>query len=103
MVGHETIANSVGFTLYALACNPDIQQRLRDEILSAEDLSYENIQKLDYLDAVMKEGYENSPHAAKIPRRKEASLPITVLILDVIVSEYILLRPIPSASISRTT
>lgn len=56
MVGHETTAGSVSLTTYALACNPEIQQKLRDELNSVGDITYENIQKLEYLDAVVKEG-----------------------------------------------
>lgn len=57
MVGHETIASSLAFTIYALACNDGIQKNLRREIVSAGALTYENIQNLTYLDAVVKEGY----------------------------------------------
>ena len=32
MVGHETTAGSLAFTLLELARNPAVQQRLRDEI-----------------------------------------------------------------------
>lgn len=57
MVGHETTAGSVALTTYALARNPEIQQKLRDELISAGDITYESIQKLEYLDAIVKEGY----------------------------------------------
>lgn len=57
MVGHETTAGSVALTTYALARNPEMQQRLRDELISAGDITYESIQKLEYLDAIVKEGY----------------------------------------------
>ena len=57
MVGHETIAGAVNFTLLSLAQHPEKQQRLREEVLKfGGDLSYEDIQKLEYLDAVVKEG-----------------------------------------------
>lgn len=40
-----------------LARHPDKQQKLRTEILQgARELSYDDIQKLPYLDAVVKEG-----------------------------------------------
>lgn len=58
MVGHETTAGSLAFTLLELAKNPAVQQRLRDEIRSVgRDLNYDDIQRLQYLDAVVKEGY----------------------------------------------
>ena len=58
MVGHETTAGSLAFTLLELARKPEIQQRLRDEIRAVgRDLSYDDIQRLQFLDAVVKEGY----------------------------------------------
>ncbi|EIM88819.1 cytochrome P450 [Stereum hirsutum FP-91666 SS1] len=69
MVGHETTAGSVALTTYALARNPEMQQKLRDELISAGDITYESIQKLEYLDAIVKEGlrvYPASPHTERI-------------------------------------
>ncbi|KAJ7269626.1 cytochrome P450 [Mycena rebaudengoi] len=52
MVGHETTAGSLSFTLWQLARYPAVQDRLRAEVLShGRDLSYDDIQKLEYLDA----------------------------------------------------
>ena len=57
MVGHETTAGSLNFTLLELSRRLDVQQRLRDEVRSAgRDLSYDDIQRLEFLDAVVKEG-----------------------------------------------
>ena len=62
MVGHETTAGSLAFTLLELARNPAVQQRLRDEIRTVgRDLNYDDIQRLEYLDAVVKEGYVTCP------------------------------------------
>ena len=57
MVGHETTAGSLSFTLLELARNPEVQQRLREEIRQVgRDLGYDDIQRLEFLDAVVKEG-----------------------------------------------
>ena len=57
MVGHETTAGSLNFTLLDLARNPEVQQKLREEIQTfGQDLDYDNVQKLEYLDAVVREG-----------------------------------------------
>jgi len=83
MVGHETIAGAINFTLLSLAQNPEIQQRLRDEVLQVGELSYDSVQKLPYLDAVVKEGlrvHPSSPQTERVVLRDDViplSKPIT--------------------------
>ena len=58
MVGHETSAMTINFILHSLATNLDIQNKLREEIQEVgRSLSYESVNKLVYLDAVIREGY----------------------------------------------
>ncbi|KAJ4480254.1 cytochrome P450 [Lentinula aciculospora] len=61
MVGHETSASSLIFTLLELARSPVIQEKLREEIQSAGYLDYDSVSKLEYLDAVVKEGLRLYP------------------------------------------
>ncbi|KAJ7634583.1 cytochrome P450 [Roridomyces roridus] len=69
MVGHETTAGSLAFTLWELARNPAIQDRLREEILSCgRDLSHDDIQKLEFLDAIVKEGLRLHPASPQTER-----------------------------------
>ncbi|TRM62233.1 cytochrome P450 [Schizophyllum amplum] len=69
LVGSETIAGSLAYTLWELARHKDIQTRLRDELLAAgPDLTYETIQRLPYLDAVMKEGLRVHPASPQTER-----------------------------------
>ncbi|KAJ7449144.1 cytochrome P450 [Mycena galericulata] len=69
MVGHETTAGSLNFTLWELARQPAIQDRLRAEVLSyGRDLSYDDIQKLEFLDAVVKEGLRLHPASPQTER-----------------------------------
>ncbi|KAH9852216.1 cytochrome P450 [Lenzites betulinus] len=69
MVGHETTAGSLSFTLLELARNPAVQEKLRDEIRrSGRDLSYDDIQRLEYLDAVVKEGLRLHPASPQTER-----------------------------------
>ncbi|KAJ7634580.1 cytochrome P450 [Roridomyces roridus] len=69
MAGHETTASTLTFTLWELARQPAIQDRLRAEILSyGVDLSYDDIQKLEFLDAVVKEGLRLYPAAPQTER-----------------------------------
>lgn len=57
MVGHETTAGSLNFTLLELARRPGLQRRLREEVRrKGRELTYEDVQRLELLDAVVKEG-----------------------------------------------
>lgn len=64
VAGHETTGSTIAFSLYALACNQDIQNQLRDEVLSFPgEPTYDdfaNIDTLPLLDAVCKESYVNT-------------------------------------------
>ena len=53
--GFETAATTISFCLYELALNPDIQDRLRNEIDTVlkkhgGSVTYEGIQEMSYLD-----------------------------------------------------
>lgn len=57
MVGHETTAMTISCLLLELARNAQSQEKLRDEVLKfGQRLTYDNVNKLVYLDAVIKEG-----------------------------------------------
>ncbi|OBZ67495.1 11-oxo-beta-amyrin 30-oxidase [Grifola frondosa] len=69
MVGHETTAGSLSFTLLELARKPEVQQRLREEVRQfGRDLGYDDIQKLEFLDAVVKEGLRMHPASPQTER-----------------------------------
>ena len=69
MVGHETTAGSVAFTLLELARHPAVQSRLRAEVRSTgRDLTYDDLQRLPFLDAVVKEGLRLHPASPQTER-----------------------------------
>ncbi|KAI8976580.1 cytochrome P450 [Trametes punicea] len=69
MVGHETTAGTLSFTLLELARHPDIQQRLREEIRTlGRELRYDDVQRLEFLDAVVKEGLRLHPASPQTER-----------------------------------
>ncbi|XP_050513843.1 cytochrome P450 6k1-like [Diabrotica virgifera virgifera] len=59
IAGPETTASIISFALYELALNPDIQEKLRNEIKDNYEIhkgfTYEGIQKNKYLDMVVHE------------------------------------------------
>lgn len=57
VAGHETLATSASWALYALSKAPAVQSKLRKELtaLPTESPTMEEINSLPYLDAVVKE------------------------------------------------
>ncbi|OTF79065.1 cytochrome P450-like protein [Euroglyphus maynei] len=57
--GYETTASTLTFALYELAMNPDMQNRLYDEVMAVvnngDPLDYDHVMKLSYLDAFIAE------------------------------------------------
>lgn len=55
----DTTSNALSITLSLIAQHPDVQEKLRKEILEAsnggEDLEYDTLVSLPYLDAVCRE------------------------------------------------
>lgn len=56
IAGHETTAALLSFILYALAVNPECQEKLYQEIISYEgNIDYDTIARMQYLDACVSE------------------------------------------------
>lgn len=57
VAGHETTSTATVWCLYALTQAPEVQQKLRDELLSVptENPSMDELNELPYLDAVVRE------------------------------------------------
>lgn len=66
IAGHETTANALTFTLHLLGNHPEIQQKVLDEILEIEsqtDDVVEQLQKMNYINAVINESMRLYPPA----------------------------------------
>ncbi|KAJ4434864.1 hypothetical protein ANN_23435, partial [Periplaneta americana] len=64
--GFETSSTTITFCLYELAQNPDIQERVREEIHASlrkygENVTYDSIQEMGYLDKVVAETLRKYP------------------------------------------
>ncbi|XP_017779349.1 PREDICTED: cytochrome P450 6k1-like [Nicrophorus vespilloides] len=90
LAGYETTSSLISFTLYELAMNEDIQQKLRHEIFDSlaveEDgnFSYENIIDLSYLNKVISESLRKYPTLPLIERKcvKDYQIPGTKIIIE---------------------
>ncbi|XP_015114497.1 probable cytochrome P450 6a13 [Diachasma alloeum] len=76
VAGHETSSTTIAFCLYELALNPEIQTKVREEILDAivgtdGKLTYEAVQDIKYLDKVLLETLRKYPLAPLLSRRCE--------------------------------
>ncbi|KAF7344511.1 Rint-1 family protein [Mycena sanguinolenta] len=84
----DTTSSALSRTLHVLAQRPDVQEKLRQEIRSArhegDELSYNDLESLEYLDAVCRETLRLYPPVAFVVRtvRQDVALttstPITV-------------------------
>ena len=73
LAGYETSSNTLSFTAYFLATNPDVQEKLRTEIKDAmestADISlYELTHSIEYLDCVIKESQRMFPPGSQANR-----------------------------------
>ncbi|KAL9703497.1 hypothetical protein quinque_007015 [Culex quinquefasciatus] len=74
LAGFDTVSTALTFLSYELLVNPDIQQRLYEEILSVEEtlnckpLSYEVLQRMQYMDMVVSETLRKWPPAPFVDR-----------------------------------
>ncbi|XP_069671899.1 probable cytochrome P450 6a14 isoform X2 [Periplaneta americana] len=89
LAGFETSATTMSFCLYELALNPDIQDRLREDIdtvLEKHDgnITYEAIQEMSYLDNVVSETLRKHPTAPFLIREctKEYKIPDSEIVVD---------------------
>ncbi|XP_037040680.1 probable cytochrome P450 9f2 [Bradysia coprophila] len=75
LAGFDTSSSMLSFLSHELTMNPDIQQKLYDEVrqtfdnLNGQRLTYDALQKMKYMDACISEGLRHWPPAATTDRR----------------------------------
>ncbi|XP_069561396.1 thromboxane-A synthase [Brachyistius frenatus] len=72
LAGYETSSNTLGFTCYLLAINPECQRRVQEEVddffTRHDSPDYTNVQELKYLDMVISEALRLYPPGFRFAR-----------------------------------
>ncbi|OWF35896.1 cytochrome P450 3A9-like [Mizuhopecten yessoensis] len=79
LAGYETTASLLSFTAYEMVCNPDVQDRIYEEIveqLGDEEPTYDNIGKLKYMELVLNETLRLYPTLSRINREAAKTIEI---------------------------
>ncbi|CAH1382253.1 unnamed protein product [Tenebrio molitor] len=89
VAGFDSTASCMTFALYELSKNPDIQEKLRNEITEVlskhqNNLTYDAIQDMEYLDQVVNETLRKYPPAPLTVREctKDCNLPDTNFVVE---------------------
>ncbi|XP_063369398.1 cytochrome P450 6B5-like [Cydia amplana] len=85
--GYESSASTMGFLLYQLALNQDIQEKLYEEIKEAlenREMTYDAIMNLSYMEKVFNETLRMYPIITKLKRRAKTAykIPETDITID---------------------
>ncbi|KHJ42753.1 unspecific monooxygenase [Trichuris suis] len=75
LAGYETTSNALSYTIYELARHPEVQEKLRSEIMDYhksddEKPTYESVQRMVYLDCVIRETLRLYPVASWVVGRR---------------------------------
>lgn len=78
MAGYETTAHTLSFTLFSIAAHAHVQNSLVKELEArglllstgrpGRELTYDDLRKLPYLNAILKESMRIFPVVAAVPR-----------------------------------
>ncbi|XP_017081948.2 probable cytochrome P450 6a14 [Drosophila eugracilis] len=87
IAGFETSSSTMAFCLYELALNQDIQDQVREEIesvLEGEEISYDTLAKMTYLEQVVAETLRKHPVLSQIIRECNQSykVPNTDIVIE---------------------
>ncbi|GJQ77926.1 Cyp6a9 [Trypoxylus dichotomus] len=87
IAGFETSATTINFCLFELAQHSDIQEKVRseiEEILQDEQVSYDSVEKLKYLDQVIDETLRKYPPVPHLSRKctRDYQMPGTNTVLE---------------------
>ncbi|KAK6049492.1 hypothetical protein COOONC_13003 [Cooperia oncophora] len=84
--GHDTTASSMGWTLWCVSCNPDIQKKIHDEmddIFGSSDRSCtnEDLKSMRYLEQCIKESLRLRPPVPNFTRKLEQDIDLEGVVI----------------------
>ncbi|XP_047667829.1 cytochrome P450 4A4-like [Tachysurus fulvidraco] len=83
--GHDTTASGISWIFYSMACNPEHQQKCREEIqqvlMGKENIEWEDLGKIPYTTTCIKESLRMYPPVPLMGRK--LSQPITFFLMEV--------------------
>ncbi|KRT85019.1 cytochrome P450, partial [Oryctes borbonicus] len=87
IAGFETSATTINFCLFELAQHPEIQEKVRgeiEELLQDEEVTYDCVEKLKYLDQVIDETLRKYPPVPHLSRKctNDYQMPGTNTVLE---------------------
>ncbi|XP_050427221.1 probable cytochrome P450 6a14 [Adelges cooleyi] len=89
LAGFETTSTTIGYCLYELALNPDVQTRLREELQRTAEANdgkfpYDSLKAMTYLDQVLNESLRVHPTVPAVARtcNKTYTVPGTDITID---------------------
>ncbi|XP_055699429.1 probable cytochrome P450 9f2 [Phlebotomus papatasi] len=92
LAGFETMSSVLSFTAYEICANPDVQERLYEEIrtvnenLDNQKMNYETLNKMKYLDMVISESLRKYPPA--VVAERECNKDITLDLFEGVPFEF---------------
>lgn len=87
LAGYETTSTTLSFCIYELAMNPEVQEKLYNELKTTHEktksLDFESIQDLKYLTAVIKETLRKYPPVIRLERtaKNDYALPDSNIVI----------------------
>ncbi|CAH1787501.1 unnamed protein product [Owenia fusiformis] len=73
LAGYDTVSNTVSWAAYEMALHQDIQEKVYEEIMEVtgaeDDITYEMLPKMTYLESVIEESQRLFPGAPRIERQ----------------------------------
>ncbi|CAH1787502.1 unnamed protein product, partial [Owenia fusiformis] len=73
LAGYDTVSTTISWAAYEMALHQDIQEKVYEEVMEVtdgeEEITYEMLQKMTYLESVIEESQRLFPSAPRLERQ----------------------------------